>query len=146
MRIRYSGAKKSNVSAIDSINRESMPENYDQEFLESVISEHFSYVAKYRNSVVGYVLVGKIDDNYYLISLAVLEQYRRNGIAKHLIALALKHFKNRKLFLHVRKQNEATISMYQKFGFKVDSTLDNYYDDPADDAYLMCAGSLRALE
>ncbi len=142
MRIRYSGAKKSNVSAIDAINKESMPENYDQYFLESVISEHLSYIAKHNNDVVGYILIGKIDGNYCMISLAVAEQYRRNGIAKKLITLALGNFKSRRLLLHVRKSNTVAVDLYQQFGFQFDLLIANYYSDPTDDAHVMVYGTL----
>ncbi|OHE15812.1 MAG: hypothetical protein A2540_11500 [Sulfurimonas sp. RIFOXYD2_FULL_37_8] len=77
--------------------------------------------------------------NAKLYSIGVGSSYRVMGIAKKLLEtiyteLALLGFK--RLFLEVRVDNDAAISLYKKMGFSVDKNLEAFYLDGCD-AYLM---------
>lgn len=68
-----------------------------------------------------------------ILDIAVLPQYRRQGIAKEMLKqLIAKHKKNTqknstKIFLEVAQDNTHAISLYDKLGFKIQSIRKNYY-------------------
>jgi ribosomal-protein-alanine N-acetyltransferase len=75
----------------------------------------------------------------HIVSIAVMPQYRRKGVARTLINKALEgmHFyKAKQCFLEVRVTNDAAITLYKKLGFEITRTLNGYYSD-GEDAYVM---------
>jgi ribosomal-protein-alanine N-acetyltransferase len=75
----------------------------------------------------------------HVVSIAVLPQYRRNGIAFMLINRAMEgmqFYKAKQCFLEVRVTNDIAISLYKKLGFEVTRTINAYYSD-GEDAYVM---------
>jgi [ribosomal protein S18]-alanine N-acetyltransferase len=75
----------------------------------------------------------------HVVSIAVMPQHRRKGVAKALITKALEgmeYYKAKQCFLEVRVTNDAAISLYKKLGFEVTRTLNGYYSD-GEDAYVM---------
>lgn len=141
MRIRYYLAKKSNVEKMNKINTESMPENYPIDFWENVVSKHLSWVAKYKQDVVGYILIGPINNELCIISLAIDLQFRNNGIANGLLNTAItKILHLKKINLHVRLNNSIAINLYEKYGFKTIQREPNYYENPCEDALKLSRG------
>lgn len=137
MRIRYFPAKHGHIDEIDSINRASMPENYSSYFWAEMISQHLSLVAKCGNEIVGYVLIGKMDEQMTLISLAVKADFRGNGIGKELLQRGILAMKKKDIYLNVRASNIVAQTMYLKAGFTIIATHDKYYSDPQEDGLLM---------
>ncbi len=75
----------------------------------------------------------------HVVSIAVLPQFRRKGIAQAVITRALEgmqYYKAKQCFLEVRVTNDAAISLYKKLGFEVTRTINGYYSD-GEDAYVM---------
>ena len=75
----------------------------------------------------------------HVVSIAVLPQNRRKGVAKALINRALegmRYYKAKQCFLEVRVTNDVAVSLYKKLGFDVTRTLSGYYSD-GEDAYVM---------
>jgi ribosomal-protein-alanine N-acetyltransferase len=75
----------------------------------------------------------------HVVSIAVLPQSRRKGVAQAIINKALEgmeYYKAKQCFLEVRVTNEAAISLYKKLGFEVTRTINGYYSD-GEDAYVM---------
>ncbi|MEM2518912.1 MAG: GNAT family N-acetyltransferase, partial [Nitrososphaerota archaeon] len=74
------------------------------------------------------------------ISIAVLPEYRRAGIATALMEKAMEALKNvygcSEIFLEVRVSNTPAINLYEKLGFIKIERIKNYYLD-GEDAYLM---------
>ncbi len=74
-----------------------------------------------------------------MVSIAVMAQNRRRGVAQAIIDRALKgmeYYKAKQCFLEVRVTNEAAISLYKQLGFEVTRTINGYYSD-GEDAYVM---------
>ncbi len=74
-----------------------------------------------------------------MVSIAVMPQSRRKGIASALIKKSLEgieYYKGKQCFLEVRVTNEAGISLYKKLGFEITRTVNGYYSD-GEDAYVM---------
>ena len=75
----------------------------------------------------------------HVVSIAVLPQNRRKGMASALIKKALEgmvYYKAKQCFLEVRVTNESGISLYKKLGFEITRTVNGYYSD-GEDAYVM---------
>jgi len=76
----------------------------------------------------------------HVISIAVLQEYRRRGIGSALMSEALKIFEKKydvdSVYLEVRVSNQPAINMYEKFGFVKARIIRGYYRD-GEDAYVM---------
>jgi len=76
----------------------------------------------------------------HVISIAVLQEYRRRGIGSALMSEALKIFEEKydvdSVYLEVRVSNQPAINMYEKFGFVKARIIRGYYRD-GEDAYVM---------
>lgn len=79
-------------------------------------------VAQKNNNVVGYIIFWIQKNNEgHIISLAVDEKYRRQGIGTRLVNSAikiLKKFNVKEVSLEVRKSNKVAIKFYKALGFK----------------------------
>ncbi|MEM3700835.1 MAG: ribosomal protein S18-alanine N-acetyltransferase [Candidatus Bathyarchaeia archaeon] len=134
------------------INRVCLPENYTDYFfieLHQRFPETF-IVAEEDGEVVGYIMC-RIEfglSNFgfsgllrkgHIVSVAVLQQYRRKGIGKALVAQALENmriYNAKQCFLEVRVTNTPAIELYKKLGFEITRTIHGYYSD-GEDAYVM---------
>ena len=144
-------AKLQDISTIDKINRQCMPENYDFGFFYRIfmMAPSFQFVVYDTNTstIVGYAMTCKVDlissmihidrkfkEHSLLISIAVLPEFRQQGLGRLLMEAIVE--KNKKLVLQVRKSNTAAVEMYKKYGLVVATTLPKYYKDQ-EDAYCM---------
>lgn len=81
----------------------------------------------------------------HITLLAVVPDYRRQGLGSLLLSTLLERAKARGLeraTLEVRKSNQAAIALYQKFGFKIAGTRKKYYQDNQEDALILWLGHL----
>ncbi|HEV8672462.1 MAG TPA: ribosomal protein S18-alanine N-acetyltransferase [Methylomirabilota bacterium] len=94
-------------------------------------------------TILGYVgvelsaLGGEAD----VINLAVHPGHRRHGVGRRLLATAVAYCRRRRValvWLRVRASNRAARTFYRRCGFVVAGRFRGYYDDPRDDAVLMC--------
>jgi ribosomal-protein-alanine N-acetyltransferase len=140
------------LQAIMQINRVCLPENYSDFFF---IDLHQRYpetfiVAEENGKYLGYILCrievglssigfGGLTRKGHVVSIAVMPQARRRGVAQAVINKALegmKYYKAKQIFLEVRVTNEPAISLYKKLGFEISRTINGYYSD-GEDAYVM---------
>jgi [ribosomal protein S18]-alanine N-acetyltransferase len=134
------------------INRVCLPENYTDFFfvdLHQRFPETF-IVAEENSKIIGYIMCrievglsnygfGGLVRKGHVVSIAVMPQSRRKGVAQAIIKKALEgmeYYKAKQGFLEVRVTNEAAISLYKKLGFEVTRTINGYYSD-GEDAYVM---------
>jgi ribosomal-protein-alanine N-acetyltransferase len=78
----------------------------------------------------GFAITRVAADEAELLSLGVLEAFRRKGIASELIAQAIDHVAARgakKLFLEVAEDNAAALSLYTASGFTRVGRRPDYY-------------------
>ncbi|MBE3116594.1 GNAT family N-acetyltransferase [Candidatus Bathyarchaeota archaeon] len=140
------------LQGVMQINRVCLPENYTDFFfmdLHQRFPETF-IVAEENKEIAGYIMcrievglsnlgLGGLIRKGHVVSIAVLPQGRRKGVAKALINRALegmRYYKARQCFLEVRVTNDVAVSLYKKLGFDVTRTLSGYYSD-GEDAYVM---------
>ncbi|MCX6644588.1 MAG: N-acetyltransferase [Candidatus Bathyarchaeota archaeon] len=134
------------------INRVCLPENYTDFFFMDLYQRfpEIFIVAEENGEIAGYIMCrievglsnygfGGLIRKGHVVSIAVLPQYRRKGIAQAVITRALEgmqYYKAKQCFLEVRVTNEAGILLYKKLCFEVTRTLNGYYSD-GEDAYVM---------
>jgi len=134
------------------INRTCLPENYSSYFFMSVHKNFpdLFLVAEEDGEIVGYIMCrvergflhrwsGKAPKGH-VISIAVLPEHRRKGIATALLKEALARMSERygagECYLEVRVSNTPAISLYRKLGFEETKVVPHYYLD-GEDAYIM---------
>jgi ribosomal-protein-alanine N-acetyltransferase len=134
------------------INRFCLPENYMDFFfmdLHQRFPETF-IVAEEDGKIVGYIMcrievglasfgLGGLIRKGHVVSIAVLPQGRRKGIAQALMTKTIDgmtYYKAKLCYLEVRVTNDPGVSLYKKLGFAVNRTLNGYYSD-GEDAYVM---------
>ena len=140
------------LQGVMQINRVCLPENYTDFFfvdLHQRFPETF-IVAEENKKIVGYIMCrievglsnygfGGLVRKGHVVSIAVLPETRRKGVAQALINRAMEgmqYYKAKQCFLEVRVTNEAAISLYKRLGFEVTRTINGYYSD-GEDAYVM---------
>ncbi|MBQ4516774.1 MAG: ribosomal protein S18-alanine N-acetyltransferase [Clostridia bacterium] len=96
-------------------------------------------VAEQDGKIVGYMGMYQAADEGNVTNIAVLPEYRRQGIASALLNSFINLCIDKKLCfltLEVRKSNTGAISLYKKFGFTEVGLRPKYYDN-TEDAILM---------
>ncbi|NHJ05269.1 MAG: GNAT family N-acetyltransferase [Candidatus Heimdallarchaeota archaeon] len=136
---------ETDIEAVQKINRNCLPENYPRFFFLDIYNkfpEGFNVAEMDNGEIVGYEMTRiekglsnygfGIDKKGHIISIAVLDEYRRLGIAKNLMisaANALRLREVKEVFLEVRESNHAAISLYQRLGYQSFKISKQYYTD-----------------
>ncbi len=140
------------LQSVTQINRLCLPENYMDFFfmdLHKRFPETF-IVAEEDGKIVGYIMcrievglaslsLGGLIRKGHVVSIAVLPQGRRKGVAQQLMTKAMegmRYYKAKLCYLEVRVTNEPGVALYKKLGFEVSRTIKGYYSD-GEDAYVM---------
>ena len=100
---------------------------------------HF-FVALADGEVAGYIGMYIVCDNCFVTNIAVFPKFRRQGIAKTLIKMALltnDAMETDFISLEVRGSNEPAIALYKSFGFEQNGLRKNYYKNPTEDHLIM---------
>ncbi|HDI42367.1 MAG TPA: ribosomal-protein-alanine N-acetyltransferase [Candidatus Bathyarchaeota archaeon] len=130
------------------INRKCLPENYSESFFMQLYRSYPEsfLVAVEDDKIVGYIMC-RVEGGFlgterrgHVISIAVMPDYRRRGIAWALMIEALRAMYDvrsaKTCYLEVRVSNYAAINLYRKLGFKITRRIKGYYLD-GEDAYVM---------
>ncbi len=97
-----------------------------------------SYVAYEDGEAAGFLSVWEVFGEVSINNIAVVEKFRRRGIAKALMEHMLGELSHAlSVTLEVRRSNAAAIALYQSFGFAVAGERKNFYSYPTEDAILM---------
>jgi ribosomal-protein-alanine N-acetyltransferase len=140
------------LQSVIQINRVCLPENYTDFFfidLHERFPETF-IVAEENGKIAGYIMCrvevglsnfgfGGLIRKGHVVSIAVLPQSRRKGVAQALVNAAIdgmRYYKAKQCYLEVRVTNTGGIALYKKLGFEVSRTIHGYYSD-GEDAYVM---------
>ena len=103
------------------------------------------WVAEVDGKIVGMIVVWLIVDEVHVATIATHPEFRRQGIAKNLLAYALQHMSTegaQSSFLEVRASNLAAQDLYRKFGFEESGVRRRYYRDNDEDAILMTLSAI----
>ncbi|MCX8153363.1 MAG: ribosomal protein S18-alanine N-acetyltransferase [Candidatus Bathyarchaeota archaeon] len=144
--------KPDDLQSVMQINRLCLPENYTDYFfmdLHQRFPETF-IVAEEDGRIIGYIMcrievglsnigLGGLIRKGHVVSIAVLPESRRKGVAQALLTAAMegmRYYKAKQCYLEVRVTNVAGISLYKKLGFEISRIIEGYYSD-GENAYLM---------
>lgn len=100
---------------------------------------HFLVCVK-DGELIGYIGVQSICGECYITNIAVKKSMRKQGTASALLDRAFRDAVLRNdmfITLEVRKSNSAAISLYSKFGFKIEGERKDFYSSPKEDAHIM---------
>lgn len=141
------------LESVVEINRICLPENYASFFFMDTFQNCPSAfrVAEVGTRIVGYIMC-RIEHGFsdvkrlkfvrkgHIISVAVLPEFRRAGIASELVKQALNALQDMKAdecYLEVRETNETAIELYEKLGFSLARRVAHYYADGAEALVMM---------
>jgi ribosomal-protein-alanine N-acetyltransferase len=145
-------AEPSDLIPIMEINLKTLPEHYSDYFYESLLAEipEAFIVAEIAGKHIGYIMckteygfsnfkkLGFVKKGH-VVSIAVLEEYRKKGIGQALVEESVNGIKLKKcdeFYLEVRCSNNDAVRLYEKLGFTIRQKINTYYRD-GEDAYLM---------
>ncbi len=98
------------------------------------------YVAMDGETVVGYAGMWHVINEGHITNVAVLHDYRRQGIGDLFMEKLTEIALEREMIgitLEVRMNNRAAQGLYHKYGFKPEGIRKNYYADTKEDAVIM---------
>jgi ribosomal-protein-alanine N-acetyltransferase len=147
--------RSEDLERVMQINATCLPENYSSYFYRDLYQRYPEtfLVAEVEGRVEGYIMcriergwskIGKLTPARlcHVVSIAVMEAYRRRGIGRLLLVQAM--HKGRDVYsasegyLEVRISNDAAIGLYDVLGFKKVKRNYGYYMD-GEDAWVMAA-------
>jgi len=140
------------LEGVIKVNEQELPEDYPYFFYKSILDnypESFLVACNSNKEIIGYIMWRvertpaikslKLKNNGHLVSIAVLQTYRRLGIATTLLSHSMKKIKKYKIdeyVLEVRISNFEATNLYKKFKFLTHSIKEKYYRD-GENAYYM---------
>jgi len=110
-------------------------DHWNRDVFYSELDRKNSYnkvVLNNKNKAVAFLISSYLFEEAELLSIAVLKEYRGQGLSKLLIEDFIRHSKFNgieKIFLEVKETNKVAKSLYKRFNFKVISQRKNYYSD-----------------
>ncbi len=134
-------AYESATLAVAEIERRSFPSPWEASVLANWLgSVHTrTWQAKSDGVLVGYLLLLLLGDEAEILRLAVLPEFRGQGIGSRLLQAALVSSQSHglhRIFLEVRKSNAAALALYRKHGFVLGGLRPSYYSD-GEDAWIL---------
>ena len=96
-------------------------------------------VAESAGEIAGFVLTDRRKSEGHIVTLDVLEAYRRQGLGSALLEAAERGLAARgvsKVYLETATTNAAAVAFWQKHGYRTADVLPGYYSN-GDDAYEM---------
>ncbi|MFO8019450.1 MAG: N-acetyltransferase [Promethearchaeia archaeon] len=142
------------LEGVIEVNEKELPEDYPYFFYKSILekySDAFLVACPNNNleKIIGYVMWRverapsvsslRLIKKGHLVSIAVLEKYRRQGVATSLLDKsmpAISKFNIKEFVLEVRVSNYRAINLYEKFKYRTAKVKESYYRD-GENAYFM---------
>jgi [ribosomal protein S18]-alanine N-acetyltransferase len=90
----------------------------------------FCMLAEIGSTVAGFILAELAPDEGHIVTLDVLEEYRRQGIGSLLLSAAENEMISRGgkgMVLETATTNKAAIALWKKHGYRETATVENYY-------------------
>ncbi len=139
--------QETDIDEVQQVNSVCLPENYPKFFFLEIADKfpegfNVAEIDEDLGEIIGYEMT-RIErglSNFgfgickkgHIISIAVLDKYRRLQIAKKLMAAAhdaLRLRAVREVYLEVRESNQAAVNLYQKLGYHQHKISRHYYTD-----------------
>jgi [ribosomal protein S18]-alanine N-acetyltransferase len=150
MTIEFRKLKLRDLTAIEEIERTSYPTPWSRSMFAGELAKPSSIclgaIDVEANRFVGYLIISRYVDAWHVMNIAVAKDYRRRGIATHLMQRLFEVTSGdgrRGYTLEVRVSNEAAIRLYESLGFKARGVRRGYYTDNREDALIMWKDPVR---
>ena len=131
-----------NVDQIAEIEKACFSKPWSRQMLLDVLenlSASFIAAEAENGVILGYAGLNVVLDEGYINNIAVLEEYRQQGVASALLEIFIRFSEANELAfltLEVRASNAPAIALYTKYGFEEVGRRENYYEEPKEDANL----------
>jgi [ribosomal protein S18]-alanine N-acetyltransferase len=149
--ITVSPPAKSDIPSILEIEYDSQPEPWTEKaFLEEIHRTNSNLLVARLHAgdsvgepppeVAGYICFWSVAGEIQILNIAVRKTFRRRGIARKLIELAIRtgwEQHARLVTLEVRKSNLSARKLYESFGFRVTGERPDYYEVQKESAIIM---------
>ena len=132
----------SHVSEVAEMEKLCFSDPWSERSIASELDNELSLwlVSELDGKVVGYIGSQSVPPESDVMNVAVLPQYRKQGIAQALIAELVHRLRSdgmESLTLEVRASNAPAICLYTKLGFETVGRRPRYYVNPKEDALIM---------
>lgn len=129
--------KNEDINDIVQIEQASFPDPWPRNFFASELagSLDFSFVLKYNNRIIGYIICQIIHPDASILNFAIHPEHRHQGYGSLLLKFLLNNLIEKEIvniFLEVRKSNLTALKLYEKAGFMVISERKKYYSNKED--------------
>lgn len=140
--IRLDYMKIGDVPAVHELEVECFPSPWDISayYRELQNPSAFYVVARKGERVAGFGGMWTVGDESHIVTLAVSQAFRRQGLGRRLLEVLLKEARRRhavRVTLEVRVGNTAAQALYAAFGFRTVAFRREYYPDNNEDAAVM---------
>jgi len=148
-----------NINSVKTINRMVFPITYNEQYYRDILfkyNKNLSRLAVINNKPVGniccriepssnyslmYNEINEDEDILYIMTIAVIQQFRRHSIGtillNYIINFCQLNTNIKTILLHAQISNKAAISLYIKNGFEIVNIIRGYYKNvDCPDAYL----------
>jgi [ribosomal protein S18]-alanine N-acetyltransferase len=128
---------------VEAIERECYPTPWSRSMFDAELRKPSSLALgafTEEDVLVGYAFVSRYVDAWHVMNVAVVDEYRRRGIASALLErlFAVTATDPRRGYtLEVRVSNEGAIKLYERLGFEARGVRRGYYTDNREDALIM---------
>lgn len=125
------------LTAIAEMEKACFQDNWDIDALTACSNraDFYALVLKKDGVAVGYIFGSTLFENAEIFRVAVLAEYRGNGLGERLVQEGLAHCKGRgaeTMFLEVRDGNFPARGLYKKLGFEEFHIRKKYYPNGED--------------
>lgn len=132
--VRVRTGKVEDAAEIAALHGRSFAHPWTPQTLEAMLAERsvFAHVAD-RAGIVGFILSRKAADEAEILSVAVVDSERRQGLGQQLVDANLDHLvlqRVRHVFLEVEAENLAALALYARIGFEPIGRRPGYYRQP----------------
>jgi len=117
--------------------------SWNNKLFQQEFSNKYSqiYGARLHGKLAAFLIVHTVLDEIHVVNLAVAQEFRRKGIAAHLLSFVFSDLGwngARRAYLEVRIGNLEARALYEKLGFLDVGIRPKYYSNNNEDAQLMC--------
>ena len=127
-------ARQTDLTGIFLVEDDSFSKPYPHDLIAKLLRDwpNSFLVAEHQpGKIIGYCVAAEEGKSAHLISIGVIQEYRRRGIGTALIRRLLANLSSgvKELRLEVKENNREAITFYEAIGFKQVDYAQNYYED-----------------
>ena len=147
----YPMTSSSEIDAVLAIEEASFTNPWTREMYLSELENRnlsFCYLAREsQGRSIGFCSFWRVLDELHINNLAVLPDFRRQGVASALLSFVLAEGTRLgalRATLEVRRSNAAAMQLYERYGFATAGIRRDYYTNPQEDALILWKEPLTA--